>query len=77
MKVLSFLFARYGFTKASKKALSLRERKKFSSWQANSPYFARLSSSLSRGHCSTKANFARSSSLPSVVKSEYTLPSVS
>ncbi len=53
----------------SKNAGSLRARKKLSSWQANSLYFARFSSSLSFGHSSIQANFASFASPLSVVKS--------
>jgi hypothetical protein len=42
----------------SKNGLSLRERKKLSSWQANSPYLASFSSSLSFGQFSSQANSA-------------------
>ena len=70
MNVRSFLFARYGLMTLSKNAASFFARKRFSSWQANSEYFARFSSSLSFGHSSTHANFASVASPFSVVSSE-------
>ena len=70
MKVLSFLLRRYGWMTFSKNAGSFRARKKLSSWQANSLYFARFSSSFSFGHWSTHANFASFASPLSVVKSD-------